>query len=171
MTDVETLVRETVPTPFDILRASHVELVVKDLGASLGFYADLLGMMLTEHGGDRAYLRGWEENLHHCLVLRQGEFAALDHIAFRVASDEDLDLIRQAFERRGCPTRWHVGEIGQGRALRAQDPAGFPLEFFHDMEIVDSNTQAFHLQRGAPILRFDHVNLHVSDAERATSFW
>lgn len=165
------LVDEHVRTPFDILRASHVELVVVDLDASLAFYAELLGMVVTERTGDRAYLRGWEEHLHHSLVLRRGERAAVDHLAFRVAEEADLDRLEQELRRHGCPTRWHTGEAGQGRALRTQDPLGFPLELFHEMETVGSATQEFHLQRGAPILRFDHVNLHVSDAERALAFW
>ena len=142
------------------MRAAHVELVVRDLDASLHFYDELLGMIVTERTAGAAYLRGWEEFLHHSLVLRAGDEPAIDHVSFRVAGDGDLDVLAADFERRGCPVREHAGEPGQGRAIRVQDPLGFPLEFFHDMDRVDSNTQAFHLQRGAPILRFDHLNFH-----------
>ena len=173
MSRVEDLIGEVTHPPFDIVRAAHVELVVADLEASLHFYEQLLGMIVTARRGDVAYLRGWEEYLHHSLVLRQGDAAAVDHCGFRVASDEDLDRLAAEFEGRDCRLRWLAPgeELGQGRALRVQDPLGFPLEFFHEMDAVASHTQAFHLQRGAPILRFDHLNFHVSTPERAFTFW
>jgi catechol 2,3-dioxygenase len=171
MTRVEQLIGEVRRPPFDILRAAHVELVVRDLDASLHFYEQLLGMIVTERASQAAYLRGWEEFLHHSLVLRVGDEPAIDHVAFRVATGDDLDAIAADFERRSCRVREHTAERGQGRAVRVQDPLGFTLEFFHDMERVPSNTQAFHLQRGAPILRFDHLNFHVPDAESAFGFW
>jgi 3,4-dihydroxyphenylacetate 2,3-dioxygenase len=173
MSRVEDLIGEVTNPPFDIMRAAHVELVVADLDASLHFYETLLGMIVTQRTDDAAYLRGWEEYLHHSLVLRQGETASVDHVALRVAGNDDLDTLAREFAGRGCELRWvEAGtEPGQGRALRVQDPFGFPLEFFHDMDVVGSNTQAFHLQRGAPILRFDHLNFHVSTPERVFTFW
>jgi len=176
MSRVESLIGGVKRPPFDILRAAHVELVVADLDASLAFYDGLLGMIVTERSDGVAYLRGWEEYLHHSLVLRQGaagQEPAVDHVAFRVAEDADLDALESAFAARGCPVRRIAAgeETGQGAALRVQDPFGFPLEFFHDMTTVPSHTQAFHLQRGAPVLRFDHLNFHVPDPESAFVFW
>src|SRR5439155_14282010 len=66
---------------------------------------------------------------------------------------------------------WQDDEAGQGRGLRVLDPAGFPLEFFHDMAAAEPLTQRFDLQRGAPVLRFDHVNLHVPDVAACAEFW
>jgi 3,4-dihydroxyphenylacetate 2,3-dioxygenase len=171
MTRVQSLITGVHRPAFDILRVAHVELVVRDLDASVAFYGDLLGMIVTERTADAAYLRGWEEYLHHSLTLRTGPVPALDHAAFRVYEEEDLERLQRDFAARGCPTRWIDDEVGQGRGLRVQDPMGFPLEFFHAMDEVERNTQAFHLHRGAPILRFDHVNFHVPDAEHAFAFW
>jgi catechol 2,3-dioxygenase len=171
MNDVQAMVRRTVSPPFDILRAAHAELVVTDLDASIAFYVDALGLVVSERTDDAVYLRGWEEFLHHSLVLRQGELAAVDHVAFRVRAEADLDLLAEELERRGCPLRWHDGGHAQGRSLRVQDPLGFPLEFFHEMALLERHTQRFDLQRGAPLLRFDHVNLHVSQPERAFELW
>ena len=174
MSRVESLIGEVEDPSFDILRCAHVELVVSDLEASLGFYDGLLGMIVTERAGGVAFLRGWEEFLHHSLALRQagaGEEPAVDHVAFRVASEGDLEALAEEFGRRGCPVRWLEGQPGLGRALRVQDPFGFPLEFFARMDQVERHTQDFHLQRGAPILRFDHLNFHVPDPESAFVFW
>src|SRR5262249_51318186 len=83
--------------PFDIVRVAHVELVVTDLAVSREFYVDVLGLVPTEETSDAIYLRGFEERLHHSLVLRQGSEALVDHVAFRVGAPDDLDAIAAAY--------------------------------------------------------------------------
>jgi 3,4-dihydroxyphenylacetate 2,3-dioxygenase len=171
MTAVRDLLMRSGAPAYDIMRAAHAELVVTDLAASEAFYVDLLGLYVTERADGALYLRGYEERHHHSLILRAGATAAVDHLALRVRSNDDLGRLAAEYERRGVETRWHDGELGQGRGLRVQDELGFPLEFFHDMDAAESQLQRFHLQRGAPILRFDHLNLHVPDVEAAASTW
>ena len=153
--------------PFDIVRFAHIELVVRDLAASREFYVDLLGLVVTEETDDALYLRGYEERLHHSLVLRRGAEPMVDHIAYRVWSPDDLERLGEHFTGLGCTPRW-VGEevesgLGPGRALRLQDPLGFPLEFFHDMRPAERLTQRYDVYRGASIMRMEHVNLYVPD--------
>jgi catechol 2,3-dioxygenase len=167
----ELLARERPRPPFDILRAAHAELLVTDLDAAEEFYVERLGLVATARIGGSLYLRGWEEHLHHSLVLRRAGEPAVDHIAFRVREDADLSALGKAFGAMGCECRWEEHERGQGPGLRVLDPFGFPLEFFREMAVVEPLTQAFHLQRGAPIMRFDHVNLHVTHVERALEHW
>ena len=81
MSRVQELIGEVKRPPFDIMRAAHVELVVRDLDASLHFYDELLGLVVTERTAEAAYLRGWEEYLHHSLVLRVGDEPAIDHVS------------------------------------------------------------------------------------------
>jgi catechol 2,3-dioxygenase len=161
------LVHEQVRTPWDIVRAAHAELVVTDLDASERFYVDLLGLVVSERTPDALYLRGWEERLHHSLTLRVGPAPAVGHLAFRVREEEDLDRLAVHF----AAPRWITDERAQGRALRVVDPIGFPLEFFHAMDARPTRMQEYHLQRGAPIMRLDHFNLHVPDVERAFAAW
>ena len=54
---------------FNITRASHVVLTVKDLAASRRFYEEVIGLIVTLEEGDTLYLRGIEEACHHSLVL------------------------------------------------------------------------------------------------------
>lgn len=162
---------EVARPPFDIVRAQHAELLVSDLEAAEHFYVDLLGFLVTERADDALYLRGWEERLHHSLVLRSADDPAAGHLAFRVRQPGDLDRLAAEFERRGCQRRWIEDESAHGRALRAQDPFGFPLEFFHEMDQVPSQLQRYDLHRGAPIMRLDHFNLHSADVEGAFRFW
>ena len=57
--------------PFNITRASHVVLTVRDLAASRRFYAEVIGLAVSAEEGDALYLRGLEEACHHSLVLKR----------------------------------------------------------------------------------------------------
>jgi 3,4-dihydroxyphenylacetate 2,3-dioxygenase len=153
-----------VTPPFDIVRFAHLELVVTDLDAARAFYVGELGLVLTAETADALYLRGFEERLHHSLVLRAGPEPLLDHVAFRVRSRGDLDAIAARYEQRGCPvSRVEDVELGQGPAVRVHDSLGFPLEYFHEMEQAECLLQRYDVYRGARITRADHANLYVPD--------
>jgi catechol 2,3-dioxygenase len=167
------LVGAGAPTaPFDIMRAAYAELFVTDLAAAEHFYVDLLGLMVSSRGEDVLYLRGWEERLHHSLVLRSSPVAACGRLSFRVRSESDLDSLAAEFERRRCTARFVEEDLaGMGRALRVWDPFGFPLEFFHHMEQFETQLQRFDIQRGAPIMRLDHFNIHSPNCDETLDFW
>ena len=158
--------------PFDILRSAYAELLVTDLTASERFYVDLLGMVVSARGDDHLYLRGWEERQHHSLVLRRAPAAACGRLAFRVRREDDLELVAANFEQRGCKAYVMKSElVGMGSVLRVSDPFGFPLEFFHEMEQTETQLQRFDIQRGAPIMRMDHFNIHTPRCEETLAFW
>jgi catechol 2,3-dioxygenase len=158
--------------PYDIVRAAYAELQVTDLAASEHFYADLLGMIVTERGADAVYLRGWEERVHHSLVLRHAPVPAAARLGFRVRGERDLDLLADDLEAQRLAVSWaDAPDPGVGRVLRVRDPFGYPLEFVHEMQQLDTQLQRFDLHRGAPILRFDHLNLHTPRLEEAFQFW
>jgi catechol 2,3-dioxygenase len=153
--------------PFWITKTGHVEIRVTDLEQARYFYVDLLGFVETDRDRDRLYLRCLEDWEHHSLILRQAETSGLGHIAYRVASGDDLDALTRFVQDRGIPNRIVESgeERGQGRALRIQDPLGFPVEFYFDVDRVPRLLQEFHRYRGAHVMRIDHVNLHVPDVE------
>lgn len=159
--------------PFDILRAAFVELHVTDLAASEHFYSELLGMIVSARADDAIYLRGWEERQHHSLILRRAPVAAAARLGFRVRRDEDLEALRDHFQSAGLTTRERPAgaDPGMGRTLQAWDPWGWPLEFVAAMDQFESQHQRFDLHRGAPLLRFDHLNLHAPLVEEAFRFW
>lgn len=166
------LSRGAATPPFDIMRSAYAELMVTDLAASEHFYVDLLGLVVSARTDDALYLRGWEERLHHSLVLRKAAAPACGRLSFRVRGERDLDLVAEEFERRGCVVRHVDGDlIGMGRAVRVWDPFGFPLEFFHAMEQFETQLQRFDIQRGAPIMRMDHFNIHSPRCEETLAFW
>ncbi|MFT3864247.1 MAG: 3,4-dihydroxyphenylacetate 2,3-dioxygenase [Solirubrobacterales bacterium] len=171
MTPVEALLAATAHPDYDIVRSAHAELLVTDLEAAERFYVDLLGLIVTAREEGALYLRGWEERLHHCLLLREAPAAAVGHLAFRVRSPADLDRIEASFAARGLSPRRVGGGPGQGPAVRVADELGYPLEFFHAMDPAPGRMQRFDLQRGAPVMRIDHFNLHVPEVERAAALW
>ncbi len=159
--------------PFDIMRAAFVELQVTDLDASQHFYAELLGMIVSAHTDDAVFLRGWEERQHHSLILRRAPLATASRLGLRVRTEADLDRAAAHFAGEGLTTRWidAGSDPGMGRSLRVWDPFGYPLEFFHDIEQFETQHQRFDLHRGAPLLRFDHLNLHAPRVEDTFRFW
>src|SRR5256712_5765576 len=153
----------------EILRLGHVEYRVTDLAGARAFYVGLLGFVETGRDGPRVYLRGLEERDHHSLVLRQAPAPGVSHFAFRVAAPDDLHRLHRRCTARGLPTRWiEAGEeAGQGRALRVQDAAGLPVEFYYQIDQIERQLQRLDLYRCRPILRIDHANVQVSDVQAA----
>lgn len=157
----------------DIIRSAHLELRVTDLARSRAWYVDCLGLIVTEEDQSAIYLRGIEERCHHSLVLRKAERASVNHISFRVATPDDLDRLERLYQAHGLPTRRVVAgeEAGQGRALRVRDPLGMPVEFYAEMDWVESMRQQFHLHRGPDIQRFDHLNCGVPGVQQAYDWY
>ncbi len=158
---------------FDIVRTAHIEYHVTNLERSREFYVKTLGLIETESTGKQLYLRGVEDRFHHCLVLTESAEPSVGHISFRVRAEADLDLIAKMLDVRHLQFEWlkpNSLERGQGRALRFQDPLGFPVEFFYEMEESEWLWQSFDRHRGARIMRIDHINMFVPDV-RAGADW
>ncbi len=173
-TTAEQLVTSPPATPtFDIMRAAFVELQVTDLAESEHFYAELLGMIVSGRTDDAVFLRGWEERQHHSLILRQASVATASRLGFRTRTEHDLELLAEHFTSERRETRWTEAgsDPGMGRSLRIWDAFGYPLEFFHTMDQFETQHQRFDLHRGAPLLRFDHLNLHAPHLEDTLRFW
>ena len=164
-------IRRPVPAPpFNIVRASHVELAVRDLGASRAFYVDCLGYLVTDATGDALHLRGVEERNHHSIVLRRSQEIGVDALGFKLASEEDLDRAAFWFARKGLPTSFPELPY-QGRTLRTADPFGMPLDFYFRMDQAELMLQRYAEYRGARIQRIDHLNCFTPDVQASNDFY
>src|SRR2546426_3337542 len=145
----------------EILRLGHVEYRVTDLGRARSFYVGLLGFVETGRARTRVYLRGLEERDHHSLVLRHAPAPGVSHFAFRVAAPDDLQRLHRRCTARGLPTRWvEAGEeAGQGKALRGQDAARVPVEFYHEIDQIERQLPRFHPFCGPPIIALHPRNV------------
>lgn len=164
-----------VPAPnlypdFNVVRLSHVELVVTDLARSRAFYADMLGLQVTREDDDTICMRALEERNHHCIVLKKGADPVARDLGFKVYSGGDLDRAETFFRTKGLPVAW-VERPHQGRTLRTQDPFGVPLEFYHQMEALQPIHQQYKLYKGVRPLRIDHFNCFSTDVDGSVAFY
>lgn len=156
--------------PFNIVRLSHIELVVTDLARSRAFYADVLGLQITHEGNNAICLRALEERGHHCVVLREGDVPCAGHLGFKVYDDEDLDRAEAFFRAKQLPVEWAELPF-QSRTLRCRDVQGVPLEFYARMERLPPIHQQYALYRGVKPLRIDHFNCFSPDVDEAVAFY
>lgn len=156
--------------PFNIVRLSHIELIVTDLAKSHAFYVDTLGLQVTHEGGGELYLRGLEERGHHCLVLREGITPKAGHLGFKLYSEEDLGAAEAFFRDKKLPVEW-VQRPFQSLTLRTQDVQGAPLEFYARMDRLPPIHQQYALYKGVKPLRIDHFNCFSPDVDEAVAFY
>ncbi len=156
--------------PFNVVRASHIELGVRDLARSRAFYVDCLGLLATAETADALYLRGVEERNHHSIVLRKAREPAALALGFKLAREHDLDRAAAWFGARNLPVSFP--EVPhQGRTLRTADPFGMPLEFYGRMEQAPSMLQRYAAHQGARIQRIDHLNCFTPDVQASYDFY
>jgi 3,4-dihydroxyphenylacetate 2,3-dioxygenase len=155
----------TAPPPPDVVRAAGAELVVTDLAASRHFWVERLGFHVAHEAPDALYLRGYEEFVHHSLVLRRGAAAACSHLALRVRTPADVDRAEAFHRARGCRVRRMPAgaTVATGPAVRVEDPFGFVIEYFHHIDAAPKLHQRYDMRRGASINRLDHVNVVTDD--------
>jgi catechol 2,3-dioxygenase len=156
--------------PFNVIRASHAALGVRDLAAARAFYVDCLGLIVSAESADALHLRGVEERNHHSIVLKREPTPLAHALGFKVASEEDLDRAAFWFGRKGLPVTF-PDIPHQGRILRTQDPLGMPLEFYARMEQVEPKLQKYAHYRGARIQRIDHLNCFSPDVQASHDFF
>jgi len=155
---------------FNVVRVGYVEFLSTDLARSKAFWVDALGYVLTEETHDALFLRGYEERGHHSVVLRKAAQPAVAALGFKVFSEEDLDDAVLFCESRGIPHRF-VEKPAQGRTLSITDPAGMPLELYHEMAHADCMLRKYGHYRGSHILRIDHVNCFTPDVQASYEFY
>jgi catechol 2,3-dioxygenase len=156
--------------PFNVVRASHVELAVRDLSRARGFYVDCLGYLIGAEEPDALYLRAVEERNHHSIVLRRAKQPAVQALGFKVASEEDLDRAAAWFKHRNLPVEFPEVPY-QGRTLRTADVTGMPLDFYHRMDQGERMLQRYAAHQGARIQRIDHINCFTPDVQASYDFY
>lgn len=156
--------------PFNITRASHYILTVRDLDVSKAFYCGVLGLLVSDEDAQTVYLRGAEEACHHSLILRQSMGAPeCEAIGFRVLTEAELDLAYDWAVGQGLDPHW-IEAPYQGRTLRLRDPAGTPVELCAHMPVLerrmDNGGGRLHLAK-----RLDHYQVLNPKIEACTAFY
>lgn len=136
--------------PFSIAKIGHVVLSVKDVGASVKFYTEILGCSVSDVYPDQlipgkmAFLRF--NNDHHGIGLIANAEAdgsgtrELHHIALEITSLDELVLAREYFRSRGVPiVREGRRRAGSQISVEIADPDGHAVELIWGMDQVGAD--------------------------------
>lgn len=162
-----------------ISHAGGINIGTPDLEKSLWFFHDLLGMEITGQNSGVAYLRGYQEHIHHSLVLTQQDQATVNTLSFRVARPQDVELFNDRLTGLGNEVQ-HVpagSEEGRGEAIRFLVPGSqHPVELYYDIEkpkapeVLRSKLYGNATKRrGLGVQRLDHLNISTSSATMASA--
>jgi len=122
-----------------VLRLGHVKLRVLDMAEALDHYTSVMGMIVQHRdlSGD-VYLKCWDEWDKYSVILREADTAGLDHLAFKVSSDSELDRLAEAITSFGLD----VAEVAPGglpfcgRALKTALPSEHVTYLYAEKETV-----------------------------------
>jgi catechol 2,3-dioxygenase len=132
----------------------HVALHVKDINRSAEFLAAVLGLRVTEHAGNRAYLSC--NGRHHELILIQSRDRGYDHVGLEVPDRDALDAAEHALRSVGARVVGYEEEPGIDRALRVVVTGGHVLKLFVGMEHQDEPPAD-----PDRAVQFEHVSFNV----------
>ena len=161
-----------------IFRLGHVEVRTPDLELCAAYYTEVLGLREVARDENHVYLKGWDEQDHHSLMLTGANRYGLEHVAFKTESIDDLEDYETNLERYGCTVeRISAGtELGQGEAIRFDSPTGHTMEIYAKMEKVGNGLPLFNPPPmpmdlvGIAPPRLDHCLLTTENVPDAARF-
>lgn len=155
-----------------ISHAGGINIGTPDLEKSLWFFRDLLGMEVTAQTADVAYLRGYQEHIHHSLTLTRQAVSAINTLSFRVNRREDVELFHDRILKGETEVQELAAgsEAGRGEAIRFLIPGSqHPVELYYDIEKTEGDPEQSSLllgnstrRRGLGVQRLDHLNVSTS---------
>lgn len=125
-----------------VMRIGHASLRVMDMAAAVTHYEKVLGMKKTmedKHGN--VYLKCWDEWDKYSLILTPSDRAGLNHVAYKVEQDSDLDDIQRKAEAWGVKTEMlPEGALPTtGRMLKFNLPSGHEMRLYAMKEYVGTD--------------------------------
>ncbi|BAO43845.1 catechol 2,3-dioxygenase [Thiolapillus brandeum] len=122
-----------------VLRIGHINLRVLDMDEAVNHYEKVLGMDVTHRDDEgNVYLKGWDEWDKYSVILSQAEKAGMNHIAYKVNADTDLDAYKQSIQDYGIEVEeLPAGSLpAVGRMLKFNLPSGHEMRLYAEKEFV-----------------------------------
>jgi len=162
-----------------VLKLGYLEVRVKDLAVARQYYTQVLGLQETDHVGGKLYLKAWDEQEHHQLVLVEDPVPGLNYMAFRLESPDDLELFEDKLERNEYRVqRVSMGdEHALGEAIRFTAPSEHRVELYYDMRLVGNGLPLTNPDPypdglvGIHPPRMDHTLLTTPETPASFHFW
>lgn len=151
-----------------VMRIGHVSLRVMEMAAAVKHYENVLGMKKTmedKHGN--VYLKCWDEWDKYSLQLTPSDQAGMNHVAYKVEHDADLDALKKRIEAAGIKTTMlpEATLPSTGRMLQFKLPSGHEMRLFAMKECVGTEVVSDNPDpwpdglKGAGVKWLDHVAL------------
>ena len=146
----------------------HVSLRCSSLDEAEDFYTNAWGLELVERSIDRLWLRGTGPE-HHILQFVESDNLGQEHVAFALATPEDVDsaakhLVNMGVDLISEPHR--SDDLGGGYRLTFNDPEGRCIMLAALLEAVAPRSEISN----QPI-QLSHVVFNTVDINAAVEFW
>ena len=125
-----------------VMRIGHASLRVMDMDAALKHYKNVLGLKETLRDSEgNVYLKCWDEWDKYSLILSPADHAGLNHVAYKVEKEADLDALQERIEAYGVRTQMlPPGSLpATGRMLKFNLPSGHEMRLYAYKEQVGTD--------------------------------
>ena len=123
-------------------RLSHALLFTSDVERSRTFYADALGLRLSDHSGDGiAFMHGAHASDHHLVAFAKSDGPGLHHSSWDVGSIDEVGLGMEQMTSKGHTYGWGVGRhvLGSNYFYYVRDPWGSFAEYSFDIDFIPAD--------------------------------
>ena len=125
-----------------VMRMGHASIRVMDMAAAIRHYEKVLGLKTTHTDAEgNVYLKCWDEWDKYSLILTASDTAGINHVAYKVERDADLDALQKRIEDYGIKTEFMpAGALPfVGRMLRFNLPSGHEMRLYAKKELVGTD--------------------------------
>ena len=123
---------------------SHILLFASDVDASRAFYANVLGLKLSDHAGSIiAFMHSQHGSDHHLLALAKSDGGGLHHTSWDVSSLDDVAHGSEQMARAGYVKGWGLGRhvLGSNYFRYVRDPWGSFAEYSFDIDFIPQGVE------------------------------
>lgn len=119
---------------------AHVVLNSTDAAAATRFFTDVVGLRISDRTKKMSFLRC--NATHHVIAVADSGNTSLNHIAFEMASWNELMFGVGRLKEAGHRVQWGVGRHGPGDNVFAYflDPDGLAIEYTAEVQQIDDAT-------------------------------
>lgn len=120
-------------------RLAHCLTFTRDVSAAISFYAQVLGLRLSDRSGsDIAFMHGIHGSDHHLIAFARSNAPGLHHCCWDVRSLSEIGLGAMQMASLGFTQGWGLGRhvLGSNYFHYVRDPWGSYSEYSCDMDYI-----------------------------------
>jgi catechol 2,3-dioxygenase-like lactoylglutathione lyase family enzyme len=119
-------------------RLSHVLIFQPDLDRALEFYAQNLGLCLSDRTDAVAFMHAMHGSDHHILAFAQSSAAGFHHCSWDMGSVDEIGIGAARMADKGYTRGWGLGRhvLGSNYFHYVQDPWGSFAEYSADIDYI-----------------------------------